>query len=286
MQGLEGIYAAYVAKQNELARQVAGDHLDLFKGQSVEEWLTEVEAIDPEAAARIRRHMARGDEETWIDRADRWSTDRVPEKQRLHRGALIDNIRSGLNEMEAPLWESIDRQVPQGKSLDGFKLRRGFPDVKKARDAVQKWLGAEGPPLITLFGVPGVGKTHLVQAAAADLDGRGKAVIYRSEVGLIGEAMGRMQTRTSEALIEAVCQMPWFILDDFGVASVKDWGESVLDRLIDARYQLAQSRQGFTLITTNLLREDTPPRIARRLSEPGVSEPVTIKASGYYERQS
>ena len=94
--------------------------------------------------------------------------------------------------------------------------------------------------------------------------------------------MARMQRHSTEQLIDAFCTAPWVILDDMGVAALSDWGQGIMDRWVNARYELAQERGGFTLITTNIDYKGLPPRLFRRLSEPGVSEVVQLKAPSYY----
>ena len=55
-----------------------------------------------------------------------------------------------------------------------------------------------------------------------------------------------------------------------------------MDRLVNARYELAQRREGFTLITTNIAGRDLSPRLLRRLSEPDVSQVVQLNAPSFY----
>ena len=182
--------------------------------------------------------------------------------------------------------------MPQGgKRFDNFEARPEYPAVGQALEAVRRWVvGADETPLLTLAGVPGTGKTHLAEAAATALaeaaatalaEAR-RECIYRSESDLIGEAMGRMEQKTTEALLEAVCGVGWLVLDDLRVAALSDWGRGVMDRVINARYELAQAGVGYTLITTNLTGKDLSPRVRRRLQEPGVSRVLELKAQAFY----
>ena len=97
--------------------------------------------------------------------------------------------------------------------------------------------------------------------------------------------MSRMRKKTTEALLEAMCRTPWLILDDMGVTAQTDWNQSVLDRLINARYELAQEGFGSTLITTNVGAKDLSARVRRRLTEPGVSQVQPVRAPNYFTQE-
>ncbi|MDP3062723.1 MAG: hypothetical protein Q8O40_05880, partial [Chloroflexota bacterium] len=45
--------------------------------------------------------------------------------------------------------------------LDAFELNAKYPTLAHAKEAVLAWCARRGPPLLTLAGTVGVGKTHL-----------------------------------------------------------------------------------------------------------------------------
>lgn len=163
---------------------------------------------------------------------------------------------------------------------------RGNPTVAAALRAVQRWVSGEGPPMLTLAGQPGTGKTHLSGAAAAALVERGEDVLFRREGDLMGElrqAVGRNQV---EETLTAFSTVPWLVLDDLGTAAVNDSGllGELRDRLFDARWQAAGPWRGAarTLVTTNLLSEALPARVASRLRDARWGSPVVgIDAPDY-----
>ena len=255
-------------RRAEKMRALAGPYLErLTEGRSVNDWLAEVEVEDAAVAQAIRDEIRQREMAQEI--ADR------------ERNDYIAEITEAL---EAPRWPEVDLEMPQGgKRFDNFEARPEYPAVRQALEAVRRWVaGAEGAPLLTLAGVPGTGKTHLAEAATAALAEARRECIYRSESDLIGEAMGRMERKTTEALLEAVCGVGWLVLDDLGVAALSDWGRGVMDRVINARYELAQAGAGYTLITTNLTDKDLSPRVRRRLQEPGVGRVLELKAQAFF----
>ena len=255
-----------IEARHQQVKEIAGEYLSLLDGRTAEEWILEVEKKDLPTAVKLRRYVV-----LMARQSDPFHDERVA------------NTESAMVEIDAPMHADVDRGIHGStKSLDMYKARKGYPAVAEALETVTDWLSVNTCPMVTLFGVPGTGKTHLASGAAALLSAKGKLCFYRTEAGLIGEAMDRMKRHSTEQLMDAFCSAPWVILDDMGVAALSDWGRGLIDRLVDARYELAQQRDGFTLITTNLGGSDLSPRVLRRLSEPGVSQVVQLKAPSYY----
>ena len=68
-------------------------------------------------------------------------------------------------------------------------------------------------------------------------------------------------------IIDALCKMPYLVLDDFGVQRGTEWEQEMLYDLVDARY----SEERFTIVTTNQPLDDikqlSQGRIYSRLTE-------------------
>ena len=252
----------FLSTRAQRTRSIAGEYMVLLEeGQSVDDWLRVVEGQNPETALALRAHFA----------AILYLSTHTRE-----------SVNDALAKADEPLFPTVDPGVVAGKGFNTFRSRRGYPSVAAALGLVKDWVIGFGCPMLTLGGAPGTGKTHLAQAAADSLKDMGRTVIYRSEAELIGELMSRMQTKTAEALLEAVCRTPWLVLDDLGVTASSAWNQSILDRVINARYELAQVGEGSTLITTNVEAKDLSARVRRRLTEPGVSKVQPVRAPNYF----
>ena len=261
------------SSRQQVIEIVGAANYALLDHMTYENWWAGMNHRAPDMAVRLAARQ-RGFEE---------SLDPQYDERRAH----IDRMRQEWD-WDAPLYPEIERGIPVGvKGFGAFVPRPGHPSIAAAAAAVSEWVVGQKEPMLTLMGAPGTGKTHLAQAAAA---ARAESLcFYRTEGKLFGEAMSRMQTRTTEELLGAVCAAPWLVLDDLGVTAMSDWGRGILDRLVDARYEHAQQRTGHTIITTNITGTDlqkTMPRLLRRLKEPGVSRVIQLQAPSYFARRS
>ena len=172
-----------------------------------------------------------------------------------------------------------------GGSFDTF-VGRGNSSVERAVEAVRQWLAEAGPPILTLVGRPGTGKTHLSTAAGRYLLGKNKDVLFRREGDLMADFRRAVPQHQVEEILATFSTVPWLILDDLGTASLNDSGMlgELRDRLFDARWQNTGLWRGAmrTLVTTNLLSDQLPPRVASRLSDTRWGNPVVgIDAADY-----
>ena len=267
---MQALNFALFRERSKQVKAIAGPYLErLAASDSIADWLAGIEAEDAEAAEAIRGFIG------GVDAHDRERYLRREDLRARKVGLTISEIAVA---MEQDPWTGVDRQIPAGtKRFDNFQPRPEFPLVQTALDSVRGWVdGTVEESMLTLGGVPGTGKTHLAEAAAVQLAETGHNCIYRTEAGLIAEAMKRMDTKHTEELLSAVCEVGWLVLDDMGVTALSDWGRGVMDRIINARYELAQERTGYTLITTNVSGGDLSARVLRRLNEPGVSRVLEL----------
>ncbi len=178
---------------------------------------------------------------------------------------------------------TIPDGIPLG--LPGFKefLNRDNSSVKAAKKAVQAWAHGVGTPLLTLAGVTGTGKSHLAMAAATEIKELGKQVVFRPESNMMGEIHAAMKDGGAEEIITQFEEIPYLVLDELGVQaiSVGGWDDTVRDRIINSRWRGAF--WGYrTLVTTNLLIEDLPARMASRLGDTQWGKPyIKINATDY-----
>lgn len=174
--------------------------------------------------------------------------------------------------------------VPHVDTLDSYAPLPQYPTTAEAKEAVITWLARQGPPLLTLAGTPGVGKSHLADAAASHLLDAKEDVLFRKEAGLVSEFQAGVRTGQTEDLLRAYSAVPWLVIDDFGLPATTDWSRTMEDRLVDARWTGAQGGLR-TLITTNMLARELPARAASRLKDVVLARVVAIKAPDYRQRR-
>ena len=165
-------------------------------------------------------------------------------------------------------------------------LERDNASLGQAAKAVRQWMGRVGPPILTLFGFPGTGKTHLSTAAGAYLVEHGESVLFRREGDMMAEFRSAVPRNQVEETLQAFSTVPWLIVDDLGTASVNDSGMlgELRDRLFDTRWHAAGTWRGAlrTLVTTNLRSKDLPLRVASRLGDSRWGNPIVgIDAPDY-----
>lgn len=172
-----------------------------------------------------------------------------------------------------------------------FKRRRKFPDVQKAKELVTEWVERRGPGMLTLSGPTGTGKSHLAQAAATllqpddDYDGMSVRcpVIYREETAMMSELRRGARNGTLDDMLLQLCEVRWLVIDDLGMTALSDWGNEQIDRIINARWSNADHVR--TLVTTNLLSDELPVRVASRLRDTQRGRAILIDADDFRTAQ-
>jgi len=164
----------------------------------------------------------------------------------------------------------------EDKTFESFKERSEFPTVQEAFKAAKDFVRS-GPPILTLAGAVGCGKSHLLMAIGWELVARGVLVMYRPESRLISELKRAMEERSYDTLLGDVMNCPFLLLDDLGVEALTDWTRGVLDAIVDHRW----SHRLPLAVATNLKSSELPPRIADRLADRSRGKVVQISAESY-----
>ena len=163
---------------------------------------------------------------------------------------------------------------------------RGNISLAVAVKSVRQWVSGTGPPILTLIGQTGTGKSHLSTAAGRHLFDKGENVMFRREGDMMADFRSAVPRGQVEEVLAAFSSVPWLIVDDFGTAFVNDSGMlgELRDRLFDTLWSGAGTWRGAlrTLVTTNLSSKELPRRVASRLSHSRWGNPIVgIDAPDY-----
>ena len=241
-------------------RSYYSDRIEGVETRSVKDLLEEIRANDREAFSQIWSAVFWGDS--------------VRESQR--QAHILACRRRDLDDFGVEVAPGVPTVV---RSFADFHLSAEYPKLAEALEATLAWVHGEAPGLLTLAGLPGVGKTHLANAATQRVSSMGFPIIYRTEGGLVAELQRLMGQRGPEAAIQEILVIPWLVIDDLGTTALGDWGRGTMDRIIDGRWEGSAWLR--TLITTNFTSKELPTRLASRLGDIAKARAVAINAPDY-----
>lgn len=162
-------------------------------------------------------------------------------------------------------WCELPRKTEKF-TFDNFKVT---PKLKEAYDAALGLaLGDAKQTFLTFMAPTDRGKTHLLIAICRHWLFRGMIARYAFVPLLLDELRSGFREGgdgSYEERWQKFLNVPLLALDDLGAENPTPWVQERLDTLID--YRLVNGL--FTVVTTNLLLEEIPPRIASRLDRDG-----------------
>ena len=148
--------------------------------------------------------------------------------------------------------DSIRRKIANlpdvKRTFDSFKVRKGLdPAIRLSREFCKKMDG-----FLILYGPPGVGKSHLLQAIGEEMLNK-VSFKYTTVDNLLSSWRSlfshlEQQGLSFEQVYKSYADLDLLLLDDLGSEKPSEWSISVLTRLIDTR----QTNNSATAITTNL----------------------------------
>lgn len=149
--------------------------------------------------------------------------------------------------------------------------------------AAVEFCGDPGRGWLVLTGEAGTGKTHIAAGIVNRLlTTPGWRPLYYVVPDLLDQLRsisfreGQERDRDWKAIREASV----LVLDDYGTEKGSEWADEALFKLLDYRY----ANRLPLVVTTNLLWEEMPARIASRLQDRAFSRVVTLRQGDY--RQS
>jgi DNA replication protein DnaC len=140
-----------------------------------------------------------------------------------------------------------ESQLPLEKSLDGFDMRR-LP-VKAARQMRTLLDGGflDRAENALVFGNPGSGKTHILQAIGQELIRKGRRIFFTSCEMLVQELLIAKRDLKLSKLIKKYARYEGMIIDDLGYIRQTREEMEVVFTLLAERYE-----RGSVLLTSNL----------------------------------
>jgi len=140
-----------------------------------------------------------------------------------------------------------ESQLPLEKSLDGFDMRR-LP-VKAARQMRTLLDGGflDRAENALVFGNPGSGKTHILQAVGQELIRKGRRILFTSCEMLVQELLIAKRDLKLSKLIKKYARYEGMIIDDLGYIRQTREEMEVVFTLLAERYE-----RGSVLLTSNL----------------------------------
>lgn len=155
-------------------------------------------------------------------------------------------------------WSHIPQNFKTTHQLSTFEEIEGRAEAFRA--CCEFIRGEVKPPLLLMWGKPGLSKTHLAVAVGQCFLAQLKPVVYYHvgdllddlRAGIRVERMlgpGEFDARTATAIMTRCKNSALLILDDLGVEAETDWACEKLDTIVNHRYENALP----TLITANTL---------------------------------
>lgn len=165
-------------------------------------------------------------------------------------------------------------------------------ELRQAIEATRRWaVGLSGddvaiacPPFLLLNGIPGCGKTLLAKAACHSMWGR-RPVLFITEPAMVSLLFKAVESKTLEAVVYELQNIPNLILDDYGSAAITpgSFAHGKRDEIMS--YRWAEERR--TMVTTNWKEKEIAadsPRLASRMFDRSKAVHVGIAAKDYRQR--
>lgn len=173
-------------------------------------------------------------------------------------GCLADSIKGF--QVSDTFYQSKGMTVVE-QTFANFQPRAGTESVlrfaEEFADGKAKWV------FLLIYGGVGNGKTHLCNAIAKTVLGRGLDVYLATTTKVLSKLRIAMDDHSTDDLLNKLKDVFVLILDDWGVEYGSEWEKATLEDLLTSRYALAMP----TVVTSNLDISQLPPRVRSRFED-------------------
>lgn len=152
---------------------------------------------------------------------------------------------------------------------------RGATKAYKAAQKIAEGLG--DVKWMLLYGGVGNGKTHLLNAIANRWMERGYLTRLVMMAELLSELRMAMETNQVEFKLKEHKEIPYLIIDEYGLELGTPWEKEKIEELLAARW----NRGLYTVVATNRDIEDLPLRLKSRFLDRILSRAVLNEAEDY-----
>lgn len=135
----------------------------------------------------------------------------------------------------------------QGKTWDQFQWPRVPLQVARQLQSLREGTFLDRRENLLVFGKPGSGKTHLLNALAEQLVQRGRSVLFATCSLLVQELLAAKRDLKLERFIKRLASFEALVIDDLGYVQQSREEMEVLFTLLAERYE-----RGSVLLTSNL----------------------------------
>jgi len=140
-----------------------------------------------------------------------------------------------------------ESQLPLEKSLELFDVRRLPPKAARQMRMLLDGGFLERTENVLVFGNPGSGKTHLLQAVGQELIRKGRRILFTSCEMLVQDLLVAKRDLKLSKLIKKYSRYEGMIIDDLGYIRQTREEMEVVFTLLAERYE-----RGSVLLTSNL----------------------------------
>ena len=140
-----------------------------------------------------------------------------------------------------------ESQLPLEKSLELFDVRRLPPKAARQMRTLLDGGFLERTENVLVFGNPGSGKTHLLQAVGQELIRKGRRILFTSCEMLVQDLLVAKRDLKLSKLIKKYSRYEGMIIDDLGYIRQTREEMEVVFTLLAERYE-----RGSVLLTSNL----------------------------------